>query len=53
MLEDLGSPAYAGIGPLYRWLSLDIDGFPRVCGDRPDPGAAVNAILEVPPRMRG
>ena len=53
IVNEIGSPAWAGIDPLIlaalrRWWR-----FPRVGGDRPGHKGGVQMIRRVPPRGRG
>ena len=48
-----GSPAYAGIDPIWRAACAAASGFPRIRGDRPPPPPSGWLVPEVPPHTRG
>ena len=52
-LAVMGSPAWAGIDPLFAWDSSQCSRFPRVGGDRPAILSLPPEDVAVPPRGRG
>ncbi len=48
-----GSPAHAGMDPLFCPIRDPVIGLPRACGDGPDDHVQIAVFRQAPPRMRG